>query len=133
MAEAPRLARSETDRLVAGVCGGLAAHFGINATLVRAAFVLLSLFGAGGIVLYLALWLIVPRASSVELPPREAVRDSVEEGRRMAQDVAEASKRGYRRLRGGAPRGGGALDGDAADAATPRDGADEDPGTPPRP
>jgi phage shock protein C len=101
MAEAPRLTRSEDDRMIAGVCGGLAAHYGIDATIVRFGFVLLALFGASGIMLYLALWLIVPRESSVELSPREAVRDSVDEGRRMAKDGAVAVKRGYRRLRGG--------------------------------
>jgi phage shock protein C len=107
MPDAPRLTRSEDDRLIAGVCGGLAAHYGIDATIVRLGFVLLSLFGASGIMLYLVLWLIVPRGSSVGLPPRDAVRDSVDEGRRMAKDGAVAVVRGYRRLRGGTPDNGG--------------------------
>jgi phage shock protein C len=107
MAEAPRLTRSEDDRMIAGVCGGLAAHYGIDATVVRLGFVLLTLFGASGIMLYLVLWLIVPRGSSVELSPRDAVRDSVDEGRQMARDGADAVKRGYRRLRRGSSDGGG--------------------------
>lgn len=98
------LTRSESDRVLAGVCGGLAAHFDLDATLVRVLFVVLSLFGAGGIVLYVVLWLIVPRESSLGLPPREAVRDSVDEGRRMARSGAQAAQRRYQRLRGG--RGG---------------------------
>ena len=52
----PRLARSADDRLIAGVCGGIAAAFGVDANLVRFVFALLALAGGAGILLYLALW-----------------------------------------------------------------------------
>jgi phage shock protein C len=97
-----RLTRSETDRMLVGVCGGLGEYFGIDSTIVRVVFVLLALFGASGIVLYLALWLIVPRASRVEATPRETFTDSVSEGWGLAQEGTETTKRGYQRLRGGA-------------------------------
>ena len=48
--------RSDDDRVVAGVCGGLAATLGVDATLVRLAFALLALAGGAGILLYFALW-----------------------------------------------------------------------------
>jgi signal transduction histidine kinase len=48
--------RSEQDRVLAGVCGGLAARLGVDATLVRLVFALLALAGGAGILLYLALW-----------------------------------------------------------------------------
>jgi signal transduction histidine kinase len=48
--------RSERDRVVAGVCGGLADALGVDPTLVRLVFTLLSLAGGAGILLYLALW-----------------------------------------------------------------------------
>ncbi len=48
--------RSGDDRVVAGVCGGLASTLGVDATLVRLVFALLSLAGGAGILLYLALW-----------------------------------------------------------------------------
>ena len=48
--------RSGDDRVVAGVCGGLAWSVGVDATLVRLVFALLSLAGGAGILLYLALW-----------------------------------------------------------------------------
>ncbi len=99
MPEAPRLTRSETDRLVAGVCGGLATHFGIDTTIVRIVFILLAVFGGSGVVLYLALWLIVPRETKVDAMPRDVVRDGVDEGRRLAKEGTDAAKRGYRRLR----------------------------------
>jgi signal transduction histidine kinase len=53
---APRFERSGRDRIVAGVCGGLATRLGVDPTLVRLVFALLALAGGAGIVLYLALW-----------------------------------------------------------------------------
>jgi signal transduction histidine kinase len=48
--------QSEDDRVLAGVCGGVASALVVDATLVRLAFALLSLAGGAGILLYLALW-----------------------------------------------------------------------------
>ncbi len=48
--------RRERDRVVAGVCGGLADALGVDPTLVRLVFALLALAGGAGILLYLALW-----------------------------------------------------------------------------
>ena len=60
---APRtLSRSRDDRILAGVMGGIAKRFGWNPTLVRVAYVLLSILSAAfpGIVVYLILWLLIP-------------------------------------------------------------------------
>lgn len=59
---APRLARSTSDRKIAGVCGGLAAWFGWDPALLRIAYVLLSILSAAfpGILVYLLLWLVMP-------------------------------------------------------------------------
>jgi len=55
-----KLYRSETNRLIAGVCGGLAEYFETDPVLVRIIFLFLSLIGAGGIFLYLILWVMIP-------------------------------------------------------------------------
>ena len=56
-----RLRRSRDDRMLGGVCGGFAAAFKIDATLLRIAVVAATLLGLGSIVLvYLACWLIMP-------------------------------------------------------------------------
>ena len=55
-----RLTRMEEGRMIAGVCAGLGRYLGIDATVVRLIFVLLALFAAGGLLLYLILWLIMP-------------------------------------------------------------------------
>ena len=58
--EGVRLRLSGTDRKLAGVCGGLGEYFELDAVLFRAAFVVLAFAGGLGILLYLALWLVVP-------------------------------------------------------------------------
>jgi phage shock protein C len=60
-----KLYRSRTNRQVAGVCGGLAAYFNVDVTLIRVLFILLGLLGAAGILLYLAMWIIVPEEPPV--------------------------------------------------------------------
>ena len=63
----PRLTRSLTDRQIAGLCGGLAEYFAIDATAVRVAVVILAIYpGAviGGVIAYAVAWFIVPPAAS---------------------------------------------------------------------
>jgi phage shock protein C len=55
-----RLYRPRDGRVVAGVCVGLAAYLGVDPTLVRLAFVLLTVFGGLGILLYLCAWVVIP-------------------------------------------------------------------------
>jgi phage shock protein PspC (stress-responsive transcriptional regulator) len=58
-----RLKRSQ-DRMIAGVCGGLAEWLGWTADRVRVAYVILSILSAAfpGILIYLLLWLLMPDA-----------------------------------------------------------------------
>lgn len=56
-----RLYRSMSDSMIAGVCGGLARYFGIDSTLVRLFFVLFTFAGGAGPVVYIILWIIIPR------------------------------------------------------------------------
>lgn len=58
----PRLLRSRTDRMIGGVCGGFARWMGWDPTLVRLAYVLVSVLSAAfpGILVYLVMWLVVP-------------------------------------------------------------------------
>jgi phage shock protein PspC (stress-responsive transcriptional regulator) len=65
MEEPRKLYRSRSTRMIAGVCGGLADYFNIDATLVRVLFLLLAVFGGTGLVIYLVMWIIVPDTSRV--------------------------------------------------------------------
>ena len=57
------LYRSKSDRMIAGVCGGLAKRFSTNATWLRLALVLFTFLGGAGFLLYLFLWVIMPEES----------------------------------------------------------------------
>jgi phage shock protein C len=57
-----RLTKSN-DKLIAGVCGGIADYFGWDLSMVRVGYVLLSIFSAGfpGFLAYIILWIVMPR------------------------------------------------------------------------
>jgi phage shock protein C len=56
-----KLYRSSTDKMIGGVCGGLARYLGVDSTLVRLFFLLLGLAGNGlGVFIYFLLWIILP-------------------------------------------------------------------------
>ncbi|HWD45778.1 MAG TPA: PspC domain-containing protein, partial [Actinomycetota bacterium] len=55
-----KLYRSRTDRKLGGVCGGLAEYFNLDPTLLRVLFVVLAVLGGSGLIIYLAMWILVP-------------------------------------------------------------------------
>ncbi|MCH9030633.1 MAG: PspC domain-containing protein [candidate division Zixibacteria bacterium] len=60
-----RLYRSRTDKVIGGVCGGLADYFDVDPTLVRLLVVLLFLAGGIGVLAYLIAWIVIPKTSVV--------------------------------------------------------------------
>jgi phage shock protein C len=71
--ERARLMRSRTDKRIAGVCGGLAAYFDVDPTIVRVAWVILSIVAGAvvfGVVAYAVAWFIIPA------PPLGTLRTS---------------------------------------------------------
>jgi phage shock protein C len=56
----PPLRRSCTDKMLGGVCGGLAEYTGIDSLLWRVGFVAVTLAGGAGFVVYLLLWVLMP-------------------------------------------------------------------------
>lgn len=56
-----RLTRSTQDKWIAGVCGGIAEYFGWSANIVRLLFVLSCLLPGPQFIIYLVLWLIIPK------------------------------------------------------------------------
>ncbi len=62
-----KIYRSETDRKVAGVCGGIAEYFDIDSTIVRLVFAFLVLAYGTGLLAYIAAAIIIPTESQVEM------------------------------------------------------------------
>ena len=54
-----RLYRSRSDRKIAGVCGGIAAHLGIDPVIPRLVWVVFALAGGTGILAYIICWLVI--------------------------------------------------------------------------
>jgi phage shock protein PspC (stress-responsive transcriptional regulator) len=59
-----KIYRSESDRMIAGVCGGIGEYFDIDPTIVRIIFAFILLSG-GGLILYIILWIVIPTESRV--------------------------------------------------------------------
>jgi phage shock protein C len=56
----PQLRRSGTEKMLGGVCGGLAEYSGIDVVLWRVGFVGLTVAGGAGVLVYLLLWVLMP-------------------------------------------------------------------------
>lgn len=58
---ARKLTRSMTDKMIAGVCGGIAQYLGVDATLIRLVFGILVLAGIlPGVLAYIVAWIVMP-------------------------------------------------------------------------
>lgn len=84
------LHRSETNKIIAGVAGGLGEYFGIDPTIIRIIFIIISIFGGSGILLYLILWLIIPKESDTN--PKETLHSNLAEMKIRARSLGEGSK-----------------------------------------
>lgn len=70
-----RLERSRSDRMLAGVCGGLASYFDIHPAFYRVGFVVLTLLGGSGILIYVAAALVVPDEGKTDSIAAEVLRE----------------------------------------------------------
>ncbi len=66
-----KLYLSDTDKKIAGVCGGLGEYFGKDPIFFRIAFIFVALVWGSGILLYLIMWLITPRKPQETIEKKE--------------------------------------------------------------
>lgn len=93
--EAKRLYRSRTNKIIAGVCGGLAEYFSIDPTIVRIAFVLFAFAWGAGIFFYLVMMVIIPLQGKNETEPSlgNRVKGAAEEITTSAKQFAKEIKK----------------------------------------
>jgi len=84
-----RLYRSRDDRMIWGVCGGLAEYFNMDPTIVRIIFVLLIFANGLGILAYIIMAIVVPLAGSKVTEPKEAIKENVEEIKKTATELGQ--------------------------------------------
>jgi len=87
-----RITKSKTDRVIDGVCGGLAQYYGIDPVIVRLIFVVLLFIHGIGFFIYIILAIIMPKPEKLDQPPNETIRENVQE---MGERVKEAGERLY--------------------------------------
>lgn len=87
-----RLSRSSSERMVAGVCGGLAEYFNIDPVIVRLIFVLVTLTSGLGLLIYLLLWMIIHVAQPFRVSAQSS-RAAASLTRRSANSVSNSRRR----------------------------------------
>lgn len=102
------LARSTDERMLAGVCGGLAEHLGLPVMAVRVAMLLFALLGGAGLLFYIWLWVLVPPAHDDMVAPMRSVltRPSGESGARAGTMAGAGAGVGVGARGGARPLGG---------------------------
>ncbi len=86
--------RSNSDRMIGGVCGGIARYLNLDSTLVRLFFVLLTLADGIGAVIYFILWVIMPDEVQVNGGNvNDTIRDNAQEISGRAQEIAQDIRR----------------------------------------
>ncbi|MBD3636898.1 MAG: PspC domain-containing protein [Crocinitomicaceae bacterium] len=98
-----RLFRDETNGHIGGVCQGLGWFFGIDPTLIRLGFILLTILGGSGILVYIILWIVVPQArTTAEILEMQgepinlgSIKDHV---KGMKDNVNESTKKAGKRV-----------------------------------
>lgn len=84
-----RLYRSETDKVLGGVCGGLGAYLGFDPVIIRIFFVLLTIANGVGVMIYMLLWLILPAESKAEdAGTHQNLEDAADEITTRAKEMA---------------------------------------------
>ncbi len=78
-----RMYRDPDNRVIGGVCSGLAAYWNMDPILLRAIFILLTFFGLSGLIIYLVLWVIMPEAQTtaqkLEMRGEAVTADSIKD------------------------------------------------------
>jgi phage shock protein C len=87
-----RLYRSRNERMISGVCGGLALYFNTDPTIVRLIFILTIPFGGIGIIAYIILSLVVPLENSQTTEPKDTIRENVQEIKETAETIGKDIK-----------------------------------------
>jgi len=84
-----KLYKSTTDKVIDGVCGGIAEYFDIDSVIVRALFVLITLVGGSGILLYIVLAIIMPEQGTKSKNTNEVVAENAKNIEKKVTETVE--------------------------------------------
>lgn len=86
-----KLYRSNSDKMIGGVAGGIAEYFEVDPTIIRILFVLALFFGGGGLIAYVILWIIVPEQPYV-FPKAENSNTETESSETTDQEIHNSTE-----------------------------------------
>lgn len=95
-----RFTRSSTDKVLAGVCGGLGAYFELDPTVFRIIFVVATFFGGFGLLLYIILALLVPAEDQAPDEPIKKVKAAAAQVGKAVEESAREVRTEVTRRRG---------------------------------
>ncbi len=98
-----RLYRSRSDRMIWGVCGGLAKYFNIDPTIVRVIAVLLIFANGLGILGYVILAIVVPLESSQVTTPKDTIKENIQEMKATATQLGHEIRSTFAKEEGAPP------------------------------
>ncbi len=61
--------KGSPERKIAGVCAGFSDYFDVDVTIVRVVWLIVALFGGGGILAYIIAWIVMPEAAPIAMQP----------------------------------------------------------------
>lgn len=92
-----KLYRSEENKIIAGVCGGIGEYFDIDPTLIRVVYIFLSLLTGGfGFPMYFILWIIIPSKSDIKKDSNEFIKDNKEDMKEKFDTLAKSAKKSFK-------------------------------------
>ena len=93
-----KLYRSRDDRMIWGVCGGIAQYFGIDPTIIRVLAILLTLVSHGaGFIAYIIMAIVVPLESSPAREPKDVIKENVAEIKQTASQLGDEMRSTFAR------------------------------------
>lgn len=99
-----KLYRAEDNQVLAGVAGGLGKYFEVDPVLIRLLFVLLTVFGGSGVLIYVVLWLVIPQKSQLADNTETVMRQNAQEisakAKEMVDDTSFVAKKNPRQWLG---------------------------------
>lgn len=88
-----KLYRSESDRVIAGVCGGIAEYFNFDPNILRLILFVISFVGGSGIILYFVAWLIIPSKSTKKSTGEDQIKQNAKEIRERARKLTKSNSK----------------------------------------
>lgn len=88
-----RLVRTSKNKMLGGVAAGIGNYFDLDPNIIRFLFIILTVFGGSGVLMYLLLWLLLPSDTSETSGGRDTMRENIGQMKETVQGFAEDIKK----------------------------------------